>query len=74
MMTALSGETQPTRMLVCQDWRTLSFRNRDPRKHTSCQRITEPRHRRITISLNGFTQPWPRRDTIGVSRSVDNSR
>jgi hypothetical protein len=72
MMTAQSGETQPTRKWVCQGWRTLSFCNRHTRKHASYQRITESRHRRNTTSLKEFTQRWPRRDTIGVSRSVDN--
>jgi hypothetical protein len=35
MMAALSGETQPTRMLVCQGWRTLSFCGDNTRKHAS---------------------------------------
>src|SRR5262245_49999808 len=41
MMTAPSGQTQPTRMLVCQGWPTLSFCNRHTRKHASCQGITD---------------------------------
>jgi hypothetical protein len=42
MMSALSGETQHTRMLVWQGWRTLSICGHNARKHASCRGITSP--------------------------------